>query len=186
LSGTCCGHDALDWLAAVGPTLATLVASGIAWSAYRSNETTQRLLVRPRLGFRHGIVPAPPPSAAFTWAIALRNHGQSAAKILQVDVLVDGTVIAPSPLEQPGEYWTRIIKLVGVFPQTNTLFLGWTINAPESLGAGVEQPLVSGTVLGPVPAIQGLATRIEVRVTYESAFNDSWVESSKSGEIPSP
>lgn len=104
--------------------------------------------------------------------------------MLQVDVLVDGTLIAPSPLEQPGTYWSRIINLVGVSAQTNTLFLGWIINTPESLGAGVEQPLVSGTVLGPLPAIQGLATRIEVRVTYESAFGDSWVESSKSGETP--
>jgi len=186
LSVSCCGHDALDWLAAIGPTLATLVTAGVAWSAYRSSARIQRRLVRPRIGFRHSVMPfvqgplgLPP---AFMWTIEFHNHGQSAARITQLDVIVDGTVIAPTPLEQPGAYWIRVASLMGVSGLPDVPFLGWILTPPESLGAGVGQPLVNAAVMGPTQTIQGLGTRIEVRVTYESAFGERWVESSKTGE----
>jgi hypothetical protein len=183
LSGTYCGHDALDWLAAIGPTLATFVTAGVAYSAYRGSERIQRLLVRPRLTIRHALIPAALSGAGpgYKWDIQLRNQGQSAARITHVAILLDGTEIAPDALELPGNYWGRILGRIGVTAGQD--LVGWTVSTPETLGAGIELPIVSATLLGAGPAIQGVASRIELRVTYESAFGEHWVESSKTGEM---
>lgn len=180
LSATYCGHDVLDWFAAVGPTLATLVTAGVAYSAYRGSERIQRLLVRPRLSYSHGLFPAAS-GPGYRWDIRVRNQGQSPAKLTQVTVLLDGTVIAPAALEPGGNYWARIIGLLGVTPERD--LAGWIVMPPEILGVGSEQPFVSATLLGAVPAILAVTTRIELRVAYESTFGETWTESSKTGEM---
>jgi len=179
LSATCCGHDALDWFAAIGPTAATLFTAWVALRVYQSGERIQRLLLRPRLGFIQGIK-QPTPGGPLQWELRLRNHGQSPATVVNLIVLVDGTEIPWAPLENAGAYWGRVLNLLGL--RAGPDFIGWELVLPENIGGGSEQPLVDGSVIGAPQAVQTVMTRIEVRVTYKSPFEERWVASSKTGE----
>jgi len=167
-------------VAAAGPTVATFVTAWVAYRVYSQGEKAQRLLTRPRLGFTHSVKPTPVPNA-WLWGLSFRNNGQSTAEIIRVIVLVDGTPVDWQPLEQPAQYWTRILAAIGLTPGAD--FLGWQLVLPESLGGGSEMGLGTGTVTGTRQAANAVFTRIEVRITYKSVFGDTWTESSRTGEV---
>lgn len=182
MSTLCCQHDLVDWVTALGPTVATLFTAWVAYRVYSQGERAQRLLTRPRLSFVHGVTPNPSGPGAPLWDFRFRNSGQSTATITSLSVRVDGVVIEPQPLEQGGPYWTRVLVTAGLTVGPN--LMGWMLVLPEAVGGGSEQPLASGTLVGNAQAIMALLNRVEVRVMYRSAFGESWTESSKSGELP--
>jgi hypothetical protein len=180
-------HDALDWFAAIGPTIAALAAAGatfftarVARQIHREGQRAQRQLMRPRLVFRN-LLRTNPNGAGLQWSVRVRNHGQSAAQITRSAVLIGGTPIEVRPTESMEQFWTQVLKSQGVVEVSG--LLSFSFMPPVSLGGGADQRLVEAILLGDEQVLRLAASRIETRITYESAFGERWTESSVSGEL---
>jgi hypothetical protein len=172
MSANCCGHDALDWLAAIGPTIATFAAAGVAWVVYRSDARARRELSRPMLVFKESLNPT---GLSMRWRLELRNHGQSLADIRQISISVEGKEQKPSRLQQPNPFWDKTLSTLGeVYVASIT---GNLIFAPFSIGAGFEQLIFDALLEGEEPKIASALVKLNIKVTYESPLGDVYTQS---------
>src|SRR5580658_4512047 len=106
----CCPHDFVDWLAALGPTLATLFAGAATISVYRRGEKLQRQLVRPLIAVRQQVAPQEP---YWRWKVEIRNEGGGSANIESLTVVAKETISSPEVLESPDMFWARVLLDLG-------------------------------------------------------------------------
>jgi hypothetical protein len=127
---TCFQHDWVDWLAALGPTLATLFAAAVTISVYRKGEKLQRLLVRLLIVVRQQVAPQDP---YWCWKVEIRNEGAGAANIESFTVVAKETILSPEVLEAPDAFWNSVLfelgALGGVKVQASNM-----VSPPLSIG----------------------------------------------------
>lgn len=166
----CCGHDALDWFAAIGPAAAAFFAAWIAWDTYKRGERLQRQLARPLISIRHNLAPG---TNVIRWIIELRNDGASAANIERFRVLVKGEALAAETLQSPDNYWRMVLVGLGALQirgVTNTRI----VRTPLALGGGSQLTLFDATLGGESPALEKVISNLELRLNYTSAFGDEF------------
>jgi hypothetical protein len=118
LSAICQGRDALDWFAAIGPTIAAAAAAWAAWSAvkvskqiHEESQALQRKISRPLLVVSSRIRHV---GTTFNWIVEITNVGQTAANMESLTVFADRQKIVPEPLEPPKAFWRRVFSIVSL------------------------------------------------------------------------
>ena len=168
---TCCHHDWVDILAALGPTLATVFAGIATIMVYIRGERFQRRLVRPLLVVKHKIRTR----ENFTqWIVLLKNEGQVAANIDVMTVVAGAEIMAPKSMQPPDEYWTSVLYACDVFAVQNIRECH-TILTPFSIRASDEVVLFDATLRGPRNNHAEAIKKLEIRVKGESALGEPFV-----------
>jgi hypothetical protein len=166
----CCAHDFVDWLAALGPTLATVFAGAATLVVYRRGELFQRQLVRPLVVVRHQVNPG---HEYTRWIVQVKNEGQGAANIDAITVVAGEHIIEFDPMESPRDYWQRVLTSLGLASVLSVD--GWRIEPPYSMGSGAEQPLFDAHVQGQREEISTAITKLEIRLRVHSSLGERFV-----------
>jgi archaellum component FlaG (FlaF/FlaG flagellin family) len=157
MSGSCSAHDALDWFAAIGPTVA---AAAAAWATWKTAQVAkqvgadslalQRRIERPLLvvGNRLKVIRG---RLGIHVIVELKNMGQSAANIESIRILVGGNEVATRTLEPTNEFWTRVINM---------------------LAPGEIQPLLDVTLEGDTTKLHEALRSLEVDIEYKAPWGD--------------
>jgi hypothetical protein len=176
----CCQRDLVDWLAALGPTLATLFAGLATISVYLRGERFQRQLVRPLLAVRHRINPSDP---FIRWIVEIRNEGQGPATIDSITVIADEQIIEPEPMQSPNDYWNGVIFALGVL-RIHGLEGGQVVAPPVSIKS---EPFVlfDAHIQGERDKIDAAIRRLEIRLKYQSSLGERFSIRSRYGHTES-
>lgn len=167
----CCPHDWVDIVGAFGPTLATLFAGGVAISVYKRGEKFQRQLVRPLLTVRYMINPG---HEETRWIVSLRNEGQGAANVEAFTVVAGERIIEPEPLENPTQYWERVLDALGVL-KVRFVEAGHRLEPPVSVGAGQEQVLFDANMYGRGADVSAAIGQLEIRIHGKSGLGEPFL-----------
>jgi hypothetical protein len=168
---SCCQHDFVDWLAALGPTLATLFAGATTILVYRRGEKFQRQLVRPLLVIRHKLSPF---DELFTrWIAEIRNEGQGAATVDSFTVVAGEEIIEPEPLQAPREYWQTVLYGLGIL-RVQAVEDAHVILPPVSIATSESVVLFDAQVQGERDAINAAVKKLEIRLHYRSALGETF------------
>lgn len=167
---SCCQHDLVDWLAALGPTLATVFAGVATILVYRRGERFQRQLVRPLLVVRHQINPNEP---FVRWIAELRNQGQGAANIDSFTVIAGEEIVEPEPLQAPKEYWEGVLYGLGIL-RVQTVADARTVLAPLSVATNESVVLFDANIQGDRDSLNAAVKKLEIRLRYHSALGEKF------------
>jgi hypothetical protein len=163
----CCPHNFVDWLAALGPTLATVFAGVATISVYKRGEQLQRQITRPLLVIHHRVAQGAP---FWHWIIEVRNEGQGPANIEAFTIVAGEEIVELEPTESPTDYWNRVLTALGVLRVHSVT--GNAVLPPLSIGGGAEYLLLDAHIGGEPRAINAVIRRLEIRVRYKSALGD--------------
>jgi hypothetical protein len=177
----CCHHDLVDWLAALGPTLATVFAGLATISVYRRGERFQRQLVRPLLAVRQAI--SPNVNGFVRWIVEIRNEGQGPANIDNITVIAGEKIIDPEPMQSPNDYWHGVILTLGIL-RVHSVEGGQTISPPVSV-KGDPLVLFDASVQGETDKISEAIKKLEIRLKYRSSLGEKFSIHSRYGHTES-
>ena len=169
-----CGHDLLDWVAAVGPTIATLAAVGATiWAGIVARRVSgdaidfQRKLSAPRLTILERVRVDSP---NLTLVVELRNEGQTPASIHALRVFAHNREIAPRSLEDPRTYWTNVLKAVGLMRFGS---IEGNVRIPPSSIAGNATDLLFQVVLiDPEAHLRTVIGNLRLEIEYRSLWGE--------------
>jgi hypothetical protein len=175
MSGSCCAHDFVDWLAAVGPTVAAAAAAVATWKAAqaaRDSLTLQRRMMRPLLVIytRYRVLRG---GVGIHWIVELQNLGQSPANIEAFRILVGGNEVEPTgDLEPPEEFWSRVMRTL-VDPAVGIDELDGPIyRAPFAIPAGAVRPLFDVKLEGDVETLNHAIREMELDIEFTAPDSD--------------
>ncbi len=164
----CYQHDWVDWLAAIGPTLATVFAGIATVHVYLRGERFQRKMVRPLIAIRQHLSHD---TNFWRWRIELRNEGQGAANIESFTIVARDEIRLPDLSESTIEYWTRVLNKLGA---SRIEKLDGNIFAPPlAIGAGASLLIFDALIPGQRQDIDRIVSRLEIKGTYTSVFGDA-------------
>jgi hypothetical protein len=163
----CPQHDWVDYLAALGPTLATIFAGVATVHVYLRSERFQKQLVRPLIVVRQQISIGEPFAQ---WKIEVRNEGAGAANIESCVVIADGDIVPYEPLEGPSAYWSFVLLKLGTLRVQK--IDGNVLLTPCSIGAGASHLLFHAHIAGQSAAIEALARKLEIKGAFTSSFGE--------------
>lgn len=168
-------HDALDWFAAIGPTVAAAAAAVATWKAAqvaRDSLTLQRRMMRPLLVIytRYRVLRG---RVGIHWIVELQNLGQSPANIETFRILVGGNEVEPTgDLEPPEEFWSRVMRTL-VDPGVGIDELDGPIyRAPFAIPAGAVRPLFDVKLEGDVDTLNRAIRELEVDIEFTAPDSD--------------
>lgn len=163
-----CPRDFVDWLGALGPTIATVFAGLATISVYRRGERFQRQLVRPLIAVRQVINPG---ANQFTrWIVDIRNEGQGPANIDGITVIAGDQIVEPEPMQSPNDYWHGVIAALGVL-RIHSVEGGQVISPPVSI-KGEPFVLFDAHVQGEPEKIGAAIKKLEIRLKYRSSLGE--------------
>jgi len=165
---TCCQHDWIDLLAALGPTLATLFAAAATISVYRRGEKLQRQLVRPLIVIRQGVDPAAP---FWRWRVEIRNEGKGAANIESFTVVAKDEILSPEAMEPPSDFWSRVFNKLGVL-RIQKIESAHLVSPPLSIGGGASYLLCDAFFAGERKEIDSIVRGLEIGGICRSELGD--------------
>jgi len=174
LNSVCQGHDALDWFAAIGPTIAAAAAAWAAWSAvkvskqiHKESQALQRMIARPLLVVSSRVRHV---GGVFNWIVEITNVGQTAANIESLTVFADRQKIVPELLEAPKAFWRRVLSNVSL-PQIQ-VNQGNTIVSDFALAPDAQILLFDTTLASEHPQLDAAIRKVEIEITYVAPWGD--------------
>jgi hypothetical protein len=167
-----CQHDFVDWLAALGPTLATVFAGIATIIVYLRGEKFQRQLVRPLLVIRQKFNPMDD-ERFVRWIAEIRNEGQGAANIDAFTVVASEDIMEPEAMLEPKQYWERVLYALNIL-RVQRVEHGNTILPPLSVATNEVIVLFDAYVQGTHEGINAAVKRLELRVRYRSSLGETF------------
>jgi hypothetical protein len=164
-------HDALDWFAAIGPTLAAFFAAWVAWRTYWNGDKLQRELARPILSIRHNF--QRPSDNTLAWVVELRNDGHSPANIERFSVFVGGEKVELGTIQSPDEYWEGILYQLGALRLTRRAS-SIAIHPPLAIGAASGITLFNILLLGEDKDFEKVISNLEIRMKFKSHLGEEF------------
>ena len=165
-------HDWVDWLAALGPTLATVFAGVATIHVYLRGERFQRRLVRPLIAVRQQVQPTAD-DGLWRWRVQKRSvtKGEGTANIETLTVIAKEEIHFHEAMQAPDEYWSGVLYgLGGVFRIQR--IKGHVISPPLSIGAGSQHLLFDALIVGQRSEINQIVRGLEIRGKCRSAFGE--------------
>ena len=174
-------HDALDWLAAIGPTVA---AGAAAWATWKTSQVArqvgtdsvemQRRIMRPLLVVYCRLRPLRG-GVGIHWIVELQNLGQSPANIAVFRLLVGGNEVEPQDLEAPEDFWSRLMRTL-VDPAVGIDELdGIVYRAPFAIPAREVRLLFDVQLEGDLETLNAAIRTLEVDLEFTSPDSDERV-----------
>lgn len=171
-----CQHDALDWIAAIGPTVATFAAVvATIWAGLVARRVSreaidfQRGLSTPRLAVLERFNPTHE-SGGTAWLVEFRNEGPTPANIVRFETFVDGKPWPHKPLQDPAEMWLGI--LLGLGLKELGRLSGNMIWPVASMAAGSAEPLLNVIVTDPLNALRAARQRLRIEIDFENVWGE--------------
>ena len=174
---TCLQHDALDWFAAVGPTVATFAAVGATiWSTLVARRVShdaaelQKRMSGPRINVveRTRLTQ----ESWREWIVELTNDGQTVGSIQAFQVLVDGHPLDRRSFEDPKPYWDSVFKALGL--GTLGYVEASALAPPVSVAPGSPHLLFQVILTGqPEQIMQGMR-RLRIEIEYASQWGERY------------
>ena len=164
---TCCHHDWVDYLAALGPTIATIAAGTATVLVYLRSEKFQKQLVRPLIVVGHKLSVSPP---YWHWVVEIRNEGQGAANIESCTIVAANEIASWEAPQSASDFWADgLLRLGALHVQKVT---GNVILTPFAIGAGATHLLFDGLVRGQGTDADAIMRKLEIRGKYSSSFGE--------------
>jgi len=170
-------HDALDWFAAIGPTVAAGAAAIATWKTAKVAEQVgadslrlQRLIQRPLIviGSQRRLMRG---GTGVHLIVELKNMGQTSGNIESFRVSVGGNEVKIRAMEPTGGFWTRVFT--AATPGARINFKSGQVLLPHfAVSPGEIVPLVDVQLEGDVSEIDVTLNDINIDVR----FNASWGE----------
>lgn len=164
----CSAPNTIAWLAALGPTIATLFAGIATILVYVRGERFQRQLVRPVLVVRDKI--RSESEGVVRWIAQINNEGQGAAHVEMFAVIAGERAIRPEPMQSAAEYWSTVLSALGILDVEQVE--GEFVSPPLSIGSGGERVLFDAHVRGQRQQISAAIKSIEIRIDGRSALGE--------------
>jgi hypothetical protein len=172
-------HDALDWFAAIGPTLAAGAAAWATWKtaqvakqvggdslAFRRRMSRPRVIIGKLISWDRGGI-------GLHVKTEIKNTGQSTAEITSVQIRVEDELVVPTPMEGTLDFWRRVIRMV--VPGVKIVAIsGQVIRPPFALSAEEQYPLLDVRAEGDMEvlfqAFQGIEVAVHSRAPWDELF----------------
>jgi hypothetical protein len=165
--GTCCHHDWVDYLAALGPTIATIAAGTATVLVYLRGEKFQKKLVRPLIVVGHKLSVSPP---LWHWIVEIRNEGQGAANIESCVIVAANEIVTWESPQPASDFWAGVLLRLGALRVQQVK--GHIILTPFAIGARETHLLFDAHVAGQVEQADAIMRKLEIRGKYTSSFGE--------------